>query len=101
LSPLSQHEIHEAVILSKDDAKKSYMVWVGDRKGILPYPEMAWALTVKPTSNAWKRRPSDLLSPEMGPGQVKESPKFSPLFLPGKNPWFKGPFSVSILKPDM
>src|SRR5512139_3196356 len=43
--PLPQKEIFEGVILSKEDSKKSYTVWVEDRKGILPYSEMSWALT--------------------------------------------------------
>ncbi|MBP1695846.1 MAG: pbpA2, partial [Deltaproteobacteria bacterium] len=37
LPPLPQKEIFEGVILSKEDSKKSYTVWVEDRKGILPY----------------------------------------------------------------
>ncbi len=48
--PLPQKEIFEGVILSKEDSKKSYTVWVEDRKGILPYSEMSWALNVKRTS---------------------------------------------------
>ncbi|OGP92924.1 MAG: hypothetical protein A2156_10220 [Deltaproteobacteria bacterium RBG_16_48_10] len=66
LSPLSLQEIHEAVILAKDDAKKSFAVWVEDRKGILPYSEMVWGLNVKPTSNfkpGKVKGPSDLLKP--------------------------------------
>ncbi|HSB04110.1 MAG TPA: PBP1A family penicillin-binding protein, partial [Thermodesulfobacteriota bacterium] len=79
LPSLSRHEIHEAVILSKDDAKKSYAVWVGDRKGILPYPEMTWALTVKPGSNfkpGKMKDPSGLLRPgDVVQVRVKEPPK--------------------------
>jgi penicillin-binding protein 1A len=65
-SPLSLRETHEAVILEKDDAKKSFSAWVEDRKGILPYSEMAWALNVKPTPNfrpGKVKDPSDLLKP--------------------------------------
>lgn len=58
LQPLSPNEIYEAVVLSKDDSKKSYTVWVEDRKATLPYAEMTWALQIKPT-------------PHFKPGQVK------------------------------
>ena len=64
--PLALHEIHEAVILSKDDAKKSYGIWVENRKGVLPYSGMAWALNVKPrpTFKPGKLKdPSALLQP--------------------------------------
>ena len=49
LNPLSQNEIFEGVILSKDESKKNFTVWVEDRKGILPYADMTWALNLKPT----------------------------------------------------
>ena len=49
LNPLSQNEIFEGVILSKDESKKNFTVWVEDRKGILPYADMTWALNIKPT----------------------------------------------------
>ncbi len=65
-SPLSFQQTHEAVILAKDDAKKSFSAWVEDRRGVLPYSEMAWALTIKPTPtfNPGKvKDPSDLLKP--------------------------------------
>jgi penicillin-binding protein 1A len=65
--PLALHEIHEAVIFSKDDAKKSYGIWVENRKGVLPYSGMAWALNVKPT-------------PTFKPGKVKDP---SALLQPG------------------
>ena len=64
LNPLSQNEIFEGVILSKDDSKKFYTVWVEDRKGILPFSEMSWALRTKPTSNYRPQKvktPGDLL----------------------------------------
>ena len=49
LNPLSQNEIFEGVILSRDESKKTFTVWVEDRKGILPYADMTWALNIKPT----------------------------------------------------
>ncbi|MGZ3513407.1 MAG: penicillin-binding protein 1A [Thermodesulfobacteriota bacterium] len=66
LTPLPQNEILEGVILSKDDSKKFYNVWLEDRKGILPYPEMSWALNVKPSVSYKPQRvktPGDLLNP--------------------------------------
>jgi len=51
LPPLTQNELFEGVVLSKDDSKKFYKVWLEDRKGILPFSEMEWALHIKPTSN--------------------------------------------------
>ena len=66
LSPLSQQDVYEAVILAKDDAKKSFLVWVEDRKGMLPYTEMSWALNAKPTPNYKPgnvKDASDLLRP--------------------------------------
>ena len=66
LSPLSPHAIFEGVILSKDDEKKLYTVWVEDRKGILRFSEMAWALHIKPSpqfSPGNVKSPSDLLNP--------------------------------------
>jgi len=66
LTPLSQNEILEGVILSKDDSKKCYNVWVEDRKAILPFSEMSWALNVKPSVTYKPQRvksPADLLNP--------------------------------------
>jgi penicillin-binding protein 1A len=66
LSPLSPNVIFEGVILSKDDEKKFYTVWVEDRKGILRFSEMAWALHIKPSpqfSPGNVKSPSDLLKP--------------------------------------
>jgi len=66
LTPLPQNEILEGVILSKDDSKKFYNVWVEDRKGILPFSEMSWALNVKPSVSYKPQRvktPADLLHP--------------------------------------
>jgi len=64
---LIQNNIYEGVILSKEDSKKYYTVWVEGRKGILPYSEMSWALQVKPTSTTEKpkkvKSPADLLNP--------------------------------------
>jgi penicillin-binding protein 1A len=77
--PLSQKEIFEGVILSKDDSKKSYTVWVEDRKGTLPYSEMSWALTMKPTATYRPQQvktPGDLLNPgDVVYVRVKESSK--------------------------
>jgi len=77
LPPLSQKEIFEGVILSKEDSKKSYTVWVEDRKGILPYSEMSWALTIKPTATYKPQKvktPGDLLNPgDVVYVRVKES----------------------------
>jgi len=58
LQPLSPNEIFEGVILSRDDSKKLFTIWVEDRKGTLPYAEMTWALQIKPTAH-------------FRPGQVK------------------------------
>ncbi|MGB9629894.1 MAG: penicillin-binding transpeptidase domain-containing protein, partial [Thermodesulfobacteriota bacterium] len=63
-SPLPTQEMFEGVILSKDDSKKCYNVWVEDRKAILPYSEMIWALKIKPTPNFNPEKvktPGDLL----------------------------------------
>jgi penicillin-binding protein 1A len=79
LSPLPQKEIFEGVILSKEDSKKSYTVWVEDRKGILPYTEMSWALTIKPTATYKPQKvktPGDLLNPgDVVYVRVRESSK--------------------------
>ncbi|HVP77662.1 MAG TPA: PBP1A family penicillin-binding protein [Thermodesulfobacteriota bacterium] len=79
LPPLPQKEIFEAVILSKEDAKKSYTVWVEDRKGILPFSDMSWALTIKrtPTYKPEKvKTAGDLLKPgDVIYVRVKEPPK--------------------------
>ena len=66
VNPLPQNEIFEGVILSKDDLKKSYTVWIEDRKGILPFSEMLWALHIRPTPNYNPQKaktPGDLLNP--------------------------------------
>jgi penicillin-binding protein 1A len=79
LNPLPQNEILEGVILSKDDSKKFYTVWVEDRKGVLPFSEMAWALHIKPSPNFRPQQvktPSDLLKPgDVVHVRVKETPK--------------------------
>ena len=62
--PLSLNELLEGVVLSKDEKKKFFSVWVEDRKGILPFSEMSWALQVKQTPNfkpAKVKTASDLL----------------------------------------
>jgi penicillin-binding protein 1A len=64
LTPLPPNEIFEGIILSKDDSKKAYTVWVEDRKGILRFSEMAWALHLKPSPQFTSenvKSPSDLL----------------------------------------
>jgi penicillin-binding protein 1A len=75
--PLPQREIFEGIVLSKEDSKKSYTVWVEDRKGILPYSEMSWALNIKPTASYKPQKvktPGDLLSPgDVVYVRVKES----------------------------
>jgi penicillin-binding protein 1A len=66
LNPISKNEIFESVILSKDDSKKFYTAWVEDRKGMLPFSEMVWALNIKPSPNfkpKHEKTPSDLLNP--------------------------------------
>jgi penicillin-binding protein 1A len=79
LNPLPQNEILEGVILSKDNSKKFYTVWVEDRKGILPFSEMVWALHIKPSPNFRPKQvktPSDLLNPgDIVHVSVKGSPK--------------------------
>ena len=86
LTPLSMNEIFEGVILSKDDSKKNFVVWVEDRKGILPFSEVAWALNIKPTpqsSPGNMKTPSDLLKTgDVVQVKVKGSPtKDQPLLL--------------------
>jgi penicillin-binding protein 1A len=64
LTPLPPNDIFEGVILSKDDSKKLFRVWLEDRKGALPFSEMAWALQVKPTASfkpGKVKDPSELL----------------------------------------
>jgi penicillin-binding protein 1A len=83
LTPLPQNEILEGVILSKDDSKKLYNVWAEDRKGILPYSEMSWALKVKPSASYKPQRvktPGDLLNPgDVIHVRIKEAKKDLPL----------------------
>ncbi len=65
-SPFPKKEIFEGVILSREDSKKSYTVWVEDRKGILPFSEMSWALNIKPTPSYKPQKvktAGDLLNP--------------------------------------
>jgi len=77
-NPLLQNEIYEGVILSKEDSKKYFTVWLEDRKAILPYSESAWALQVKPTATYRPERvkhPGDLLNPgDVVHVRVKELP---------------------------
>ncbi len=79
VTPLPQNEIFEGVILSKDDSKNFFTVWVEDRKGILPFSEAAWALHIKPTAHFKPQKmkdPSDLLKiGDVVQVRVKESPK--------------------------
>jgi len=79
LSPLPQKESFEGVVLSIDASKKHYTVWVEDRKGILPFSEMSWALTIKPSSSYKPKKvktPGDLLNPgDVVYVRLKESPK--------------------------
>jgi penicillin-binding protein 1A len=79
LTPLPQNEIFEGVVLSKEDSKKFYTIWVEDRKGILPFSEMSWALNIKPTPNYKPQKvktPGDLLNPgDVIHVRVKETSK--------------------------
>lgn len=62
-TPLSPDDVYEGVVLSRDDSKKFYTVWVEDRKGILPYSDLPWALSTKPTATYKPdhvKEPSDL-----------------------------------------
>ncbi len=82
LSLLPLNEIFEGVILSKDDSKKWYTVWVEDRKGILPYSEMSWALHLKPSPHFRPSKikgPGDLLQPgDIVQVRIKEVSKKEP-----------------------
>jgi penicillin-binding protein 1A len=79
LTPLPQNEIFEGVVLSKEDSKKFYTIWVEDRKGILPFSKMSWALNIKPTPNYKPQKvktPGDLLNPgDVIHVRVKETSK--------------------------
>jgi penicillin-binding protein 1A len=78
MAPLSQNEIFEGVILSKDDSKKFYTVWVGIEKDA-SFLEMSWALKIKPTPNYRPQKvktPGDLLhTGDVVHVRVKETPK--------------------------
>src|SRR4030066_1450856 len=78
LNPLLQNEIYEGAILSREDSKKHFTVWVEDRKGILPYSESTWALQIKPSSTYKPQKvkiPGDLLNPgDVVHVRVKELP---------------------------
>ena len=77
--PLPSNEVFEGTILSKDESNKLYTIWVEDRKGILPFSEMSWALTLKPTPTYKPQKvktPGDLLNPgDVVYVRVKESSK--------------------------
>ena len=94
--PLPQNEVFEGVILSRDDSKKFYTVWAEDRKGMLPFSEMSWALTTKPTPSYKPQKvktPGDLLNPgDVVYVRVKESLKKdqSPLFVLEQEPLVQG-----------
>ncbi len=91
LTSLSQKESFEGVILSKDDSKKFYTVWVEDRKGILPFSEMAWALNIKPTPSYKPQKvktPGDLLNP----GDV--------VYIRVKEPYKKDPSPILTLEQE-
>jgi penicillin-binding protein 1A len=79
LTPLSQSDLFEGVVLSRDDLKKIYTVWVEDRKGILPFSEMTWALHIKQTPH-FKMQPVKSAADLLKTGDVihvrlKETPK--------------------------
>jgi penicillin-binding protein 1A len=94
--PLPSDEVFEAVTLLKDDSNKLYAIWVEDRKGILPFSEMSWALTLKPTPTYKPQKvktPGDLLNPgDVVYVRVKESPKKEqpPLFTLEQDPLVQG-----------
>ena len=96
LNPLSQTEMYEGIILSKEDSKKHYTVWVEDRKGILPFSEMTWALNLKPTPTFKPKKaktPSDLLDVgDVVNVRLKEIPKKDqpPLFALNQEPLVQG-----------
>jgi penicillin-binding protein 1A len=79
MTSFSQNEMYEGVILSKDDSKKFYTVWVEGRKGTLPFSEMTWALHIKPGQPFKPQKvkgPSDLLKTgDVINVRVKELPK--------------------------
>ena len=65
-SPLQASNVHEGVILSKDESKKTYSVWVEGGRGVLPFSDMSWAVRVKPTANYKPQKiknAGDLLKP--------------------------------------
>jgi penicillin-binding protein 1A len=79
LNPLPQNELLEGVILSKDDSKKTYSVLVEDRKAVLPFSEMTWALQIKKTSHfnpGTVKTAADLLKTgDVVQVRIKEAPK--------------------------
>ncbi|MCX8118206.1 MAG: PBP1A family penicillin-binding protein [Desulfobacterota bacterium] len=96
LQPLSTQEIYEGVVLSREDSQKHYLIWVADRKGILPYSEMAWALQVKPTPHFKPgpiRSPADLFKPgDVVQVRLKEPPRKEtpPVFTLEQEPLVQG-----------
>jgi penicillin-binding protein 1A len=96
LTPLLHNEIFEGVVLSKDDSKKAYTVWVEDRKGVLPFSEMSWALHIKRTPNykpPKSKTPGDLLNPgDVVYVRVKETSKKDqpPIFTLEQEPLVQG-----------
>ncbi len=94
--PLPLTEVFEGVVLFKDDSKKLYTVWVEDRKGILPFSEMSWALTIKPTLSYKPQQvktSGDLLKPgDVVHLRIKESSKKDqpPLFILEQEPLVQG-----------
>lgn len=66
LVPLPADQILEGVILSRDDSKELYTVWVENWKGTLPYTEMTWAFRGKRRANLNRQKvknPSDMFRP--------------------------------------
>jgi len=94
--PLPSNDVFEGVILYKDDSKKLYTVWVEDRKGILPFSEMTWALTIKPTPSYKPQQvktPGDLLKEgDVVDLRLKESSKkeLPPQFVLEQEPLVQG-----------
>ncbi len=79
VAALSLHDTYEATVLSRDDVRKAYTVWVEDRKGVLPYSDMGWAMNVKPGANFKPEKikdPGDLLKPgDVVQVRLQEPPK--------------------------
>ncbi len=76
---VAPNELFEGVVLSREDSKKSYTVWVENRRAVLPFSEVAWALQMRPTPTFKPEKvkdPSELLKPgQVVQVRIKEGPK--------------------------